>query len=383
MKLAFVSNMLNHHQMMLCEELRHQFERFTFVAVENVECIGYEKAQETDYVLHYYISGEKLKAEQEILEADVVIFGACPGELIELRMKYDKLSFLYSERFFKKGTWRRFIPGTRKKICDRIVKYKTKKMYVLCASAYLPHDLELLEFPLRKCYKWGYFPETDEQNIESLIEHKRENKKVSILWAGRMIGWKHPEQAVYLAWRLQKSGYEFELNMIGEGALESRLKHMVEDRGIRDCVHFWGSLTPKEVRRKMGDADIFLFTSDYREGWGAVLNEAMSNGCAVVASHAAGAVPFLIKNGENGLIYTNGNLDELRQKVISLIENAEQREHYARNAYHSMTSLWNAKVAAKRFRHIVDIFADSGNIYRIYSEGPCSQAENLADGWVR
>lgn len=47
-----------------------------------------------------------------------------------------------------------------------------------------------------------------------------------------------------------------------------------------------------EVRSYMEKADIYLFTSDFNEGWGAVLNESMNSGCAVVASHAIGSVPF-------------------------------------------------------------------------------------------
>ena len=49
----------------------------------------------------------------------------------------------------------------------------------------------------------------------------------------------------------------------------------------------------------MEKSEIFLFTSDKGEGWGAVLNESMNSACAVVASHAIGSVPFLLKDGEN------------------------------------------------------------------------------------
>ena len=37
-----------------------------------------------------------------------------------------------------------------------------------------------------------------------------------------------------------------------------------------------------------------------QEGWGAVVNEAMNSGCAVVADHMIGAAPWLIRQGENG-----------------------------------------------------------------------------------
>ena len=81
-----------------------------------------------------------------------------------------------------------------------------------------------------------------------------------------------------------------------------------------------GAMPPEEVRRHMEKADIYLFTSDFNEGWGAVLNESMNSGCAVVASHAIGSVPFLIKNGENGLIYENGNQLDLEKQVLRLLE---------------------------------------------------------------
>lgn len=382
MRLIFVSNMLNHHQVMLCNEFNRLFEHFIFVVCGREDSIGYVKAQEAEYVLRYYLPEEKTKVEQEILEADIVIFGACPNKLIALRMQSNRMAFLYSERFFKKGTWRRFLPGTRKKVYERIVQYKSKNIYVLCASAYLSHDLKILGFPLTKCYKWGYFPEVREQDIEKLFQRKN-SKRISILWVGRLIKLKHPEFAIYTAERLRKGGYDFEMTMIGEGIMEKHLKHMVTDKRLENCVYFTGALLPEEVRAYMEAADIFLFTSDCREGWGAVLNESMNSGCAVVASHAAGAVPFLIKDKENGLIYASGNLDEFVQKVILLVENDALREDLARNAYRSMSGLWNAKTAAERLRSLIYILSDQGDVSGICREGPCSLAEELTEHWYR
>lgn len=56
----------------------------------------------------------------------------------------------------------------------------------------------------------------------------------------------------------------------------------------------------RKVREHMEDADIFLFTSDYNGGRGAVLNESMNSGCMVAASHAIGSVPFLLEDGKRG-----------------------------------------------------------------------------------
>jgi len=75
----------------------------------------------------------------------------------------------------------------------------------------------------------------------------------------------------------------------------------------------------------------------------------MNSGCAVVASHAIGSVPFLIKHNENGLIYKNGDLDDLYIKVKYLIDNPQKQEDIGREAYSTIVDLWNAEVAAEKF----------------------------------
>lgn len=79
-----------------------------------------------------------------------------------------------------------------------------------------------------------------------------------------------------------------------------------------------------------------MFTSDFNEGWGAVLNEAMNSGCAILASHAIGAVPYLLKDGENELIYQNDNFDDLMNKVKKLVESKELRRLLGKNAFNSI-----------------------------------------------
>ena len=74
----------------------------------------------------------------------------------------------------------------------------------------------------------------------------------------------------------------------------------------------------------MAKSDIFIFTSDKNEGWGVVLNEAMSSACAVVANKAIGSVPFLIKDGLNGFTYSTiikeWNANQAAENLFVLIQ---------------------------------------------------------------
>ena len=140
-------------------------------------------------------------------------------------------------------------------------------------------------------------------------------------------------------------------------------------------------MSPDEVRSHMERADIFLFTSDFNEGWGAVLNESMNSGCAVVASHAIGSVPFLIRDGENGLIYQNGNQRQLEERVCRLLDDGEFRRKLAREAYRTISGEWNAECAAERLLLLAGTLMAKGKAQCPFGEGLCSRAAVLPNDW--
>lgn len=242
-----------------------------------------------------------------------------------------------------------------------------------CASAYTAYDMSLLKAYPDKKYKWGYFPEVKKHDIEQLMKKKRKDGKISILWAGRFLKWKHPEVAVKTAEGLKKAGYQFKLTLIGDGEVKSDLVSYVQQNQLQDVVEFKGFMSPEKVRNHMEEADIFLFTSDFNEGWGAVLNESMNSGCAVVASHAIGSVPFLVKHGINGMIYKYGDDKELLSLVMQLCDGDNLRESIGKQAYRTLAEEWNAKNAVTNFLQLSKSIL-RGEKRKIIS-GPCSVAE--------
>lgn len=383
MKIAFVSNFLNHHQLHLCNQFYNKCEEFYFIASEKIPLdrleMGYEDMDSKyPYVIRMYEDNYlKYTAYYIIRTFDVVIFGACSPKLIALRMRKNKLSFIYAERFLKKGLWYRFIPRTREKILNRVVKYEDKNLYVLCASAYTSYDLSLFGF-VNKCYKWGYFTEVTKVNRRELMK-KKDKSYCNILWVGRLINGKRTKDVIFLARKLMNRKLDFTINIIGTGNYERQLHMLVKILGLSEKVHFLGSMTPDHVKNHMEEANIFLFTSNFKEGWGAVINEAMSSGCAVVASHAVGSAPFLIKHGKNGLIYQSGNINDLYRKVSRLIKKPMLQYDYGVNAYDTMVNTWSPEVAAYRLMEI------SKNLlrgeHRWYLNGPCSKAYIIKEDW--
>ena len=187
------------------------------------------------------------------------------------------------------------------------------------------------------------------------------------------IQWKHPCVPILMAERLKQDNVIFQMNIIGTGELEGQMRNLLKQKGLSDCVQMLGAMPPEKVREHMEAADIFIFTSDFNEGWGVVLNEAMSSGCAVVASHAIGSVPFLLRDGDNGMIYRNGDMDDLYLKIRTLIGDGVLRQKLGMAAYHTLAGTWNAEVAADRFLKLCDAL-QQGHATP-FVDGPCSKAE--------
>lgn len=371
--LTITSNFINHYSLALALELKKHFSDFHFVVKEKLpedrKRLGFDNLDNYDFIVKEYEQQDKV---QELFDnSDVVITDYTYNKYVSNRLKQNKIMFVDSERLFKDDN---FIKTVLRYgfYFNNYRKYKNANL--LCISAYAASDYNNVGLFKDRTYQWGYFSKAIEYNIDNLLENKKKN---SIIWAGRLIDWKHPDKAIKIAKRLKDNGYDFELNIIGNGNQESLLKDMIKHQNLEDCAHLLGSMSPDKVREYMEKSQIYLFTSDRGEGWGVVLNEAMNSGCACVASYSAGSTPFLIKDGTNGLIYKNDNTDELYEKTKQLLDNNKLMNSIARNAYKTIIEEYNPENAAKKFNKFVETMMNNGDYSNLYGEDILSKAIKL------
>ncbi len=374
MKVVFLSNYFTHHQQPFSDAMYERLgDGYTFISTTQMseERIrsGWGISEYPSYVVsETELSQERKKYQQMIDSADVVITGSAPHRFVKSRMEQGKLIFHYAERPLKKSdALTYFLP--------RLIKWRSKiknskPVYLLCASAYSASDFRKFGLFKNKCYRWGYFPECFRyEDVDELIDRKQPN---SVCWCARLIDWKHPELVIDTAKRLKEDGYDFSVQLIGTGAMEQEISDMIVENGLGDYVTLLGTTTPDKVREYMENSQIYLFTSDRQEGWGAVLNESMNSACAVVASGAAGATNFLVRDKENGLVFESGNGDDLYEKVKFLLDNPEKRKEFSKNAYLTISDKWNAQEAAERFIELSGAILRENRAVCLYDEGICS-----------
>ncbi len=378
MQYSFFTNYLNHHQALIAQALWEQTgHEYSFVATTPMpdfrKRLGYSQFDNLPYLLKAYdnIEGTK-KALHLATNVDVALFGGGHSLSFQIeRMKLGKLSFEVSERWLKRGWLNLLSPRLLKNMWYYHTLFYNKPIYKLCASAYAAKDQYRLHSFKNRCYKWGYFTKVDDFDVETHVNCKSDTP-VSLMWCARFLDWKHPELVVKLARKLKDNGYHLIIDMFGSGSEQEKTMRLCKRLGADDMVSFKGNKPNDEILAEMRRHDIFLFTSDRNEGWGAVLNEAMSNGCAVVASHEIGSVPFLVKDGENGLIFKSKRIDSLYEKVVWLIKHPEERKKMAINAYYTMRNEWSPEVAARNLLTLIDDLQHGRDTS--IKEGPCSKA---------
>lgn len=384
MVVTFVSNYINHHQLPFCEAMLGMKDKveFHFIQTEPMEQKRIEMGwglDVKDYPFVLLLYENRQECQRLILESDVTIFGWTDGAVADLEKKRmlatdGRLSFRVSERIYREGQWKAISPkGLINKYHEHYI-YRNKNVFLLCAGAYVASDFALIRSYPGAMLKWGYFPKVAVSLDE--IGAKMETKpsaKLRLLWAGRLISLKHPEFAIRAAKVLRDKGHDFDLEIVGDGNQRNNLAQMILDYQLTDCVHLRGAKKPSEVIEYMKKADVFIFTSNYLEGWGAVVNEAMACGCAVVASKEAGAVPFLIKDGSNGLSYDKGSFRAFMSKLQFLLKNRDEVRRLGANAAATIADTWNAENAARRLVQFSKEFLAGGE-RKISHEGPMSSA---------
>ena len=110
------------------------------------------------------------------------------------------------------------------------------------------------------------------------------------------------------------------LDILGRGSQRAELEAYVQERHLIG-VRFVGQVPNTEIYNYLSNADIMLSASR-ADNMPVSLLEAMNAGLLVISSRVGG-VPYMIEDGETGLLFESGNANELADKMKWALENSE------------------------------------------------------------
>lgn len=377
MRILQVSNLVSHHQLplarALCQLVGENNFRFCATQAPDAERIrlGWNSDDNDPWILRSAERDEdRIEFELWWDSADIVICGERRFVRMGDRLAKGKLCFYMSERWWKPpfGLVRLLHPSFLSMAMKFRQISKSSEFHYLSIGLNAGKDISLISNLQGRIWRWGYFTDT----ITSVVERSMTNNRLKILWAGRMLKLKKIDTIIRAVAELAQNQIEFELTFVGDGperpALEQLASKLLDSRSYV----FLNPVSSRHVQEIMCQHNVYILSSSSFEGWGAVINEAMACGCAVVASNAAGAASAMIKDGVNGLLFTPGDWRKLAELLEQLAGSNQLRKNLANAAQRTSKEVWSPQVAAERF-YITAKRLLENDALSFYTEGPMSQ----------
>ena len=350
MKITMFANYADPQIVPFCRTVsRLTGDQFTLAVTEafplDLLAYGYPDTNREPYVRQLFAaSNMHAEAAELIRESDALIYAHCPKEYFDLCVSSSKPVFRFSQHLYRDGNLSRI---SRKVKLSNYVRHTLftngKPVYLMCIGTYTAQDYSLTDSYTGRMFEFGEFPERTEVDPGALIESRSSEMPV-ILWANEFTDVTHPEVFLDLAERLK--GEKVRLIMAGGGVRFEETKHSALLREVN--IEFVKPKNRQEMNELLKKASVFVMSSDYREGWGNLLNQAMNHACVPVVSTGVGSNK-LIDHDVCGLLYENGNTEDLYAKVKGLLSDAEHARMLSMHAYEAIRDEWNGEIAGERF----------------------------------
>ena len=158
-----------------------------------------------------------------------------------------------------------------------------------------------------------------------------------ILYLGRIIERKGLDVLIKAFSTIEQERGDAYLVICGDGNFRGSCESIVKEMQIKHVI-FAGLIQEEEKASFYKTADVFVLPArivteeEIAEGWGLVINEAMSMGKPVITTDAVGAAEDLVRNGINGYVVKNGEIEELYLALRKMVEDPRLRKTMGENS---------------------------------------------------
>jgi len=168
----------------------------------------------------------------------------------------------------------------------------------------------------------GYFADKTSEiaSRKPEVRSKYELPENYFLASARFIEKKNLQRLIraYARYRdLAGQSQAWDLVVLGDGPLKTKLTSQISDLHLRQHVHLPGFKQYDELPVYYGLAKIFIHAST-TEQWGLVVNEAMACGLPILVSNRCGCAADLVREGQNGFAFNPTDENELAQLMIKM-----------------------------------------------------------------
>ena len=157
-----------------------------------------------------------------------------------------------------------------------------------------------------------------------IVNRRDDLRKNHILFAGTIISRKGYETLIRGFARIAQEHSDWKVIFAGNGEIANAMK-IVECCGIQNQVEFLGWVTDKDKEKVFQEASVYCLASD-GEGLPMGVLDAWAYGIPCVVT-PVGGIPDIVVDGENGLVFSIGDVDGLANKLRMIISDRTLRKN--------------------------------------------------------
>ena len=165
-----------------------------------------------------------------------------------------------------------------------------------------------------------------------------------VIAVGRLDYQKSFDRLIQVWGKVHQQMPDWRLDIFGQGEWQELLQGMIDERGLQETVKLNGPT--KNIGQEYSESSMIVMSSHY-EGFPMVMIEAMACGLPAVSFDFKCGPRDIIKEGENGLVVTDGDIDGLAEAMITLMRDDELRIKMGENAKRVVETFSEAKVMDK------------------------------------
>lgn len=159
-----------------------------------------------------------------------------------------------------------------------------------------------------------------------------QKKGKHIISAGRLTKQKGYDLLLKAWQKVHQKHPDWILDIYGKGEDYNILMENIEEMHLQQVVYIHPPTM--DIYSKYMESDFYVMSSRW-EGFGLVLAEAMSCGIPCVAFNCPHGPSDIIRQGQDGILVENGNIDLLAEKIVYLIEHEDIRLEMGKKARES------------------------------------------------
>ncbi len=209
--------------------------------------------------------------------------------------------------------------------------------------------------PQQKIFVISNSPDTDE--LLAAFEKVKDRTPLlpanphRLIHVGRLVQWKRVDLIIEAVKRLQPVYPGIELVVVGFGPELEKLKAQAEREGLTEAVRFVGGVyNSVDLGQYLHESAVYVLG-----GMGGLsINDAMCFAKPVVCSVADGTEKRLVREGENGYYFNNGDVADLARVLELMLANPERVRAFGERSLEIIKNEINIHTVIEGYRNVFE-----------------------------